>query len=575
VTPRSTGVTELATDVLVVGGGLAALRAAWSARQAGARVLVVVKRKLGQSGSSANTSGGFAAAWTDLDPADDPRQHYADTILGGGLVNERALARALAEEAPARLRELIEVGAQFQRRNGAYYLSPSGDHRRPRVLVPEHIRGTDLTLPLRAAVLATGVDVLENVLVVELLVDDGRVVGALGLRRDRAELVLVRAGATVLAAGGAGRLFSVTSNPVDVTGGGYALALQAGAVLRDMEFIQFYPWRCIRPFGSSRVPVQPSTFVSGARLYNGAGERFMEAYDPVRKEASTRDVSARGIFDQIRFGKAVDGGVVLDVSAVPDDVFRHENKKVVERLDPHGIDYRTIQLIIAPEAHFVMGGVLIDEWGAASRPGLYACGETAGGVHGGNRLNSNAVPETQVFGHRAGQAAARYAGAAAPGRLDDGSVARWARRLGAIRDERSDVSVGLKASLTAFRDAMWLGLGIVRTEAGLHKAAAHAAAIAADVAEMPLETLGELVAATELDHLAAAATASTASALLRTESRAAHYRDDHPETDPDWVATVVYASGRAERRALTVDPAEAGRLAPPPVRAPGADEFVE
>jgi fumarate reductase (CoM/CoB) subunit A len=323
------------------------------------------------------------------------------------------------------------------------------------------------------------------------------------------------------------------------------------------------------------VPVQPSTFVSGARLYNGAGERFMEAYDPVRKEASTRDVSARGIFDQIRFGKAVDGGVVLDVSAVPDDVFRHENKKVVERLDPHGIDYRTIQLIIAPEAHFVMGGVLIDEWGAASRPGLYACGETAGGVHGGNRLNSNAVPETQVFGHRAGQAAARYAGAAAPGRLDDGRVARWARRLGAIRDERSDVSVGLKASLTAFRDAMWLGLGIVRTEAGLHKAAAHAAAIAADVAEMPLETLGELVAATELDHLAAAATASTASALLRTESRAAHYRDDHPETDPDWVATVVYASGRAERRALTVDPAEAGRLAPPPVRAPGADEFVE
>jgi fumarate reductase (CoM/CoB) subunit A len=575
VTPRSTGVTELATDVLVVGGGLAALRAAWSARQAGARVLVVVKRKLGQSGSSANTSGGFAAAWTDLDPVDDPRQHYVDTILGGGLVNERALARALAEEAPARLRELIGVGAQFQRRNGAYYLSPSGDHRRPRVLVPEHIRGTDLTLPLRAAVLATGVDVLENVLVVELLVDDGRVVGALGLRRDRAELVLVRAGATVLAAGGAGRLFSVTSNPVDVTGGGYALALQAGAVLRDMEFIQFYPWRCIRPFGSSRVPVQPSTFVSGARLYNGAGERFMEAYDPVRKEASTRDVSARGIFDQIRFGKAVAGGVVLDVSAVPDDVFRHENKKVVERLDPHGIDYRTIQLIIAPEAHFVMGGVLIDEWGAASRPGLYACGETAGGVHGGNRLNSNAVPETQVFGHRAGQAAARYAGAAAPGRLDDGRVARWARRLGAIRDERSDVSVGLKASLTAFRDAMWLGLGIVRTEAGLHKAAAHAAAIAADVAEMPLETLGELVAATELDHLAAAATASTASALLRTESRAAHYRDDHPETDPDWVATVVYASGRAERRALTVDPAEAGRLAPPPVRAPGADEFVE
>ena len=575
MTVRSTAATTLATDVLVVGGGLAALRAAWSARQAGARVLVMVKRKLGQSGSSANTSGGFAAAWPALDPADDARQHYADTVVGGGFVNERPLARALAEEAPARLQELIEVGARFQQRNGHYYLSPSGDHRHPRVLVPEHVRGTDLTLPLRAAVLASGVDVVENVLVVELLVDDGRVVGALGIRRDRAELVVVQAGATILAAGGAGRLFSVTSNPVDVTGGGYALALHAGATLRDMEFIQFYPWRCIRPFGSSRVPVQPSTFVSGAKLYNAAGERFMEAYDPVRKEAATRDVSARAIFDQIRFGKAVDGGVVLDVSAVPDDVFRHENSKVVERLDPHGIDYRAIQLIIAPEAHFVMGGVLIDEEGGASRPGLYACGETAGGVHGGNRLNSNAVPETQVFGHRAGRAAARYAGAAGPGAVDERTLARWTRRLAAVRDEGSEVSAELKATLAAFRDAMWLGLGIVRTEAGLAKAAAQAEATEAQLGELRPETLGELVAATELGHLAVAARASAASALFRTESRAAHYREDHPETDPAWVATVTYANDRASRRPLAVDRDEVALLSRPTDRPPGADEFVE
>ena len=575
MTVRSTAATTLATDVLVVGGGLAALRAAWSARQAGARVLVMVKRKLGQSGSSANTSGGFAAASPALDPADDARQHYADTVVGGGFVNERPLARALAEEAPARLQELIEVGARFQQRNGHYYLSPSGDHRHPRVLVPEHVRGTDLTLPLRAAVLASGVDVVENVLVVELLVDDGRVVGALGIRRDRAELVVVQAGATILAAGGAGRLFSVTSNPVDVTGGGYALALQAGATLRDMEFIQFYPWRCIRPFGSSRVPVQPSTFVSGAKLYNAAGERFMEAYDPVRKEAATRDVSARAIFDQIRFGKAVDGGVVLDVSAVPDDVFRHENSKVVERLDPHGIDYRAIQLIIAPEAHFVMGGVLIDEEGGASRPGLYACGETAGGVHGGNRLNSNAVPETQVFGHRAGRAAARYAGAAGPGAVDERTLARWTRRLAAVREEGSEVSAELKATLAAFRDAMWLGLGIVRTEAGLAKATAQAEATEAQLGELRPETLGELVAATELGHLAVAARASAASALFRTESRAAHYREDHPETDPAWVATVTYANDRASRRPLAVDRDEVGRLSRPTDRPPGADEFVE
>ena len=341
-----------------------------------------------------------------------------------------------------------------------------------------------------------------------------------------------------------------------------------------MEFIQFYPWRLIRPFGSSRVPVQPSTFVSGARLYNAAGERFMEAYDPSRKEAATRDVSARGIFDQIRFGKAVDGGVVLDVSAVPDEVSATKSK-VVERLDPHGIDYRTIPLIIAPEAHFVMGGVLIDEGGASSRPGLYACGETAGGVHGGNRLNSNAVPETQVFGHRAGQAAARHAGAAARGAVDDGSLQRWTARLAAIRDESSEVSPELKAALTAFRDAMWLGLGIVRTEAGLSKAAAHAAATEERAAAMEPGTLGELVAATELGHLAAAARASAASALFRTESRAAHYREDHPDTDPAWIATVAYAGGRVWRCPLAVDPDEASTLARPAAGTPGADEFVE
>jgi fumarate reductase (CoM/CoB) subunit A len=563
------------TDVLVVGGGLAALRAALSARQAGARVLVAVKRKLGQSGSSANTSGGFAAACPELNPADDAWQHYADSVVGGGWVNERRLARVLAEEAPARLAELWEVGVRFQQRNGRYYLSPSGDHRQPRVLVPEHIRGTDLTLPLRAAVAAAGADVLENTLIVDLLVDDGRVVGAVGLMRDRAAACVIRAGATVLAAGGAGRLFSVTSNPVDVTGGGYALAIRAGAPLRDMEFIQFYPWRLIRPFGSSRVPIQPSTFVSGARLYNRRGERFMEAYDPVRKEASTRDVSARAIFDQIRFGLDVDGGVALDLSDVSDAQFRLENSKVTERLDPRGIDYRTIPLVLAPEAHFVMGGVLVDEWGAAALPGLYACGETAGGAHGGNRLNSNAVPETQVFGHRAGRAAAAGAGRPGNGRVDDDVLASWIARLKDVRSEASDVAPAWKECLTAFRRAMWLGLGIVRTAEGLGRALAEAGAVSERVAALPRETLGELVAALELEQLAAAGTACAASALLRTESRAAHYREDFPRTDPGWTCTVVYEGGRARRRPLVVDADEERRLAPAAPQAPRSDEFIE
>jgi fumarate reductase (CoM/CoB) subunit A len=563
-------------DVLVIGGGLAALRAALSARQCGANVLVAVKRKLGQSGSSANTSGGYAAAVTDLNPEDDPNQHFADTVVGGGWVNDRRMARALAEEAPARLQELWEIGAEFQRHNGRYYMSPSGDHRHARVLVPVHMRGTDMTLPLRAAVLAAGVQALENTLVAELLVDDGRVIGAVGIRRDRPEGCVIRAASTVLAAGGAGRMFAVTSNPVDVTGGGYALALRAGAPLRDMEFIQFYPWRCIRPFRGSRVPIQPSTFVSGGKLFNSRGARFMEAYDPVRKEATTRDVAARGIFDQIRFGLSVDGGVLLDVSDISDEQFRLENGKVIERLEPRGINYRDIPLIIAPEAHFVMGGVVTDEWGAAPLAGLYACGENAGGTHGGNRLNSNAVPETQVFGHRAGRAAAEAAlRTSRNARVDGRQVGPWADRLSRVRSGTVDASPEMDEILAYLQETIGLGLGIVRTADQLKMAAATADKIRERIASVSQESTGDVVAALELEHLCDVGRACAASALLRTESRAAHYREDCPNTDPQWLQTVVYGRGEAKTVSLIREPEEDRLLAPQPPRAPTPEEFVE
>jgi fumarate reductase (CoM/CoB) subunit A len=438
------------------------------------------------------------------------------------------------------------------------------------------MRGTDMTLPLRATVVASGAQLLENTVIAELLLDDGRVIGAVGIRRDRPEGCVIRAAATVLAAGGAGRMFPVTSNPVDVTGGGYALALRAGAPLRDMEFIQFYPWRCIRPFRGSRVPIQPSTFVSGAKLYNSRGERFMEAYDPVRREATTRDVAARGIFDQIRFGLSVDGGVLLDVSDVPDEQFRLENSKVIDRLEPRGIHYRDIPLIIGPEAHFVMGGVVTDEWAAAPLTGLYACGENAGGTHGGNRLNSNAVPETQVFGHRAGRSAAEAArGASRNGRLDERQVRRWADRLSRIRSHTVDASPEMDAILAHLQRTMELGLGIVRTSEQLKMASAEAGAIQERVASVRQESVGDLVAALELDHLCDVARACTASALLRTESRAAHYRDDCPKTDPEWVRTVVYEGGEARVVPLTREADEDRLLAPEPPRAPTPQEFVE
>lgn len=547
------------TDVLVIGGGLAGLRAALSARKAGAKVLIVGKRQVGRSGSSVNTTGGYAAVMSDLNPEDDERLHFVDTIIGGGYVNDRRLVHALAQDAPARLRELLEMGAEFRSKNGQYHLSPSGDHSQSRVMTPKNMRGIDLTVPLHEAVVAAGADFLENCAVLELLQDDDRIVGAVAVNRLTVEGYSINAGAVILAAGGAGRLFPVTSNPVDVCGAGYALALRAGARLRDMEFIQFYPWRLIRPFKSTRVPIQPSTFALGGRLYNSAGERFMEAYDPVRKESTTRDLSARGIADQISKGLSVEGGVVLDVSSVPDDRFRFENPKVVDLLARKNIDYRAIQLIVAPEAHYFMGGVDINENGATNLRGLYAAGENAGGVHGGNRLNSNSVPDTQVFGHRAGISAAAYAQTVTSARGDVAVVDALARKM-------SDVVVGeasseLELHGQRLRETMGMKLGLVRDRAGLDKAVVAADEIHATANATPARTHGDLIAAAELADLCETAAACAASALCRTESRSAHYRSDFPKEDSAWVQTVLYDRNGVSTRSIETDPEEGASLA--------------
>jgi len=546
------------TDVLVIGGGLAGLRAALSARQAGARVLVAGKRQVGRSGSSVNTTGGYAAVMRDLNPHDDEELHVIDTVIGGGFVNDRRLVRALAQDAPARLRDLLALGAAFRSENGHYHLSPSGDHTQDRVLVPQNMRGIDLTVPLREAAVAAGAAFLEDCAILDLLQDDGRVIGAAGVHRLRPEGYVIRAGAVVLAAGGAGRLFPTTSNPVDVCGSGYALALRAGAALRDMEFIQFYPWRLIRPFKATRVPIQPSTFALGGKLYNSAGERFMEAYDPERKESTTRDLSARGIADQISKGLAVEGGVVLDVSDVPDDRFRFENPKVIDLLARKSIDYRSIQLVVAPEAHYFMGGVDIDEHGGTGLPGLFAAGENAGGVHGGNRLNSNSVPDTQVFGHRAGLAAAAHAHARAsrPAAGDMTVVADLAYAL--ERVSPGEPAVEIEAAGERLRQIMNMRLGLVRDRAGLEQAIAATRTIHDEAAAMSPRSHGDLIALAELKDLCETALACAESALHRTESRAAHYRSDFPQTDAAWMRTVIYDRAGVRTRPIETDPDEVG-----------------
>lgn len=527
---------DVDADVLVIGGGLAGLRAAVAARVAGARVAIVVKGKLGRSGCSAMTTAGYAAALPGLGLGDSHEAYIADTLRGGARVGDRGLVEILCREAEVEIRRLEEIGAGFQLDGGRYRLSLSGDHSRARVLVTPNNLGTDLTIPLATHLESLGIQKLEFTMAVELLSGDDGVCGAVCFDLKKKAFLTVSAGATVVATGGAGRLFSVTSNPNDVTGDGFALAAAVGAQLRDMEFIQFYPWRCIDPFNKARVSIQPSTFVLGARLYNSRGARFMESFNPGGAEISTRDIGARGIFDQVRRGLGIAGGVRLDLSPLGPEEFVRSNPKVAKYLKSMDIDYATYPFIVSPEAHFWMGGLTIDRLGATSVRRLFAVGETAGGIHGANRLNSNALPDTQVFGARAGSRAA--------------DVARSGKKppIGGARRRWSDLGCGgeglseddLATRLAMLRDRMWSSLGIIRDADSMRQGRDDARTLGEELQRRGPDGAAAVRPWFELRFLCEVADLSLTSALFREESRGAHFRDDFPETDDArWQGSVM------------------------------------
>jgi len=532
----SVGVRELEVDVLILGAGLSALRAAIAAASAGSRVAVMTKGTAGRAGSSAITSAGFSVAIGETDPADSPESHFADTIRGGG-VNQRRLVEIFCAEAPARFWEMVGWGVEFERNpeTGKVLQYPSGDHSHPRTAVCAQHKGIGMTLPLKAV--AAGVVFLDRVIALDLMHDPSGVSGVVALDQLTLELLAVRARATILATGGIGQLYPVTSNPNDVTGDGLALAYRAGAQLVDMEFVQFYPWRLISHV-SGRMPVQPSSFVAGATLRNADNERFMLGYDPERGEATTRDIAARAIYTKILEGRGVNGGVRLDLSQIGLGEFVRLNPRVGRFFADHKLDLSGAELILAPEAHFLMGGVAIDENGRTSVPGLLAAGEVAGGADGGNRLDSNAIPAGQVFGRRAGLSAATDAAARGGADLGHEAMSRWARRLGQRQANGRSDGLERKDAKRRIKSLMLTAAGIRRDGVRLATGVREAETLSTDylaTADGPRAVL----AAIELENMALVASIVLQAAQFRTESRAAHYRDDYPDRDDGrWFANI-------------------------------------
>jgi L-aspartate oxidase len=495
------------TDFVVVGAGIAGLRAAIGLASEGARVLVVTKEALGESNTH-YAQGGIAVA---MSGAEDVALHLEDTVnAGDGLVNSEA-ARVLVEEGPLRVEELLRWGTDFDREAGKLMLTREGAHSRNRIL---HAHGDATGAEIGRSLLRHArsmkqITLLEWTTTVSLDADDGPVAGMRLLDRDGV-LRDIRVRAVLLASGGAGQVYSDTTNPAVATGDGIAMAWRSGAEISDMEFYQFHPTALSLP-GVPRFLLSEALRGEGAYLRNARGERFMERYHPLL-ELAPRDVVARAI---TREGMGSDGAtlpVYLDMRHVTNIDPHTRFPGISGFLGEHGLDLRRDLIPVRPAAHYLMGGVRTDVEGRTSLKGLYAAGEVAcTGVHGANRLASNSLLEGLVFGARAAEAMS-------------GEESRPTTKSPAPHQQPGPTK-DLAEVRNRLQQSMWQNAGLLRDAPGLK---AGLAEISGPSPENPGELSRSLL---ELGNLQTVGELILRSALAREESRGAHFRNDFPQRD--------------------------------------------
>jgi succinate dehydrogenase / fumarate reductase flavoprotein subunit len=557
-------------DVLVVGAGGAGLRAAIEAAQRGASVGLVCKSLLGKA-HTVMAEGGVAAALAHVDPKDTWQVHFRDTMVGGKLLNNPRMAELHAKEAPDRVRELEAWGAVFDRtRDGRILQRPFGGHSYPRLAHVGDRTGLEMIRTLQDRAVAAGITVYMECTITHLLSRPDRVKGAFGYWRTTGEPVLFPAKAIVLATGGIGRAYEVSSNSWEYSGDGQALALLAGAELIDMEFVQFHPTGMVWPPGVRGLLVTEAVRGEGGILRNKDGERFMWKYLPEDRrheyaatdeeasrwvdalsagrttdarrppELSTRDNVSRAIYTEVREGRgSPHGGVFLDISYLPADHVRRKLPSMYEQFkELADVDITAGPMEVGPTTHYIMGGIRVDaETGATTRPGLFAAGEVSGGMHGANRLGGNSLSDLLVFGQRTGAgAAADAATQAGETYVDPVAVRAAAAELAApLTPGTGEDPYRLHEELQSL---MQTYVGIFRTEQDLDEAIVRLASlrrrwpglrVSGGRAYNPGWGL-----VYELRNMLIASEAIARSAKQRRESRGAHSRIDFPEPDGKW-----------------------------------------
>src|SRR6202171_2206686 len=412
-------------DVLVIGAGGAGLRAAIEALAQGVSVGVVCKSLLGKA-HTVMAEGGIAAAMANVDAADDWRTHFRDTMRGGKFLNNWRMAQLHAQEAPERVHELEQWGALFDRTPDGNILQRAfGGHTFKRLCHVGDRTGLEMIRTLQDRGVHQGIDVYMECAITRLLKDGDRVAGAFGYWRENGRFVVFKAKSIVIATGGIGKAWSITSNSWEYTGDGMALAYDAGAELLDMEFVQFHPTGMVWPPGVQGILVTEAVRGEGGILRNKLGERFMERYDPQKMELSTRDVVARAIYTEVREGRGSEhGGAYLDISQKPAEFVKRKLPSMYHQfLELADVDITKQPMEVAPPCHYMMGGIRVEaETAQSTLPGLFAAGEAAAGLHGANRLGGNSLSDLLVFGRRAGLAAADHADKAGSVNIDPQEV---------------------------------------------------------------------------------------------------------------------------------------------------------
>ena len=580
-------------DVLIIGAGGAGLRAAIAAVDAGASVGVVCKSLLGKA-HTVMAEGGMAASLAHVDDRDSWSTHFRDTMVGGRLLNNPRMAELHAKEAPDRVRELETWGAVFDRtKDGRILQRPFGGHTYPRLAHVGDRTGLELIRTLQDRTVASGVEVYMEVIITRLAVGEDGMLGAIGYRRVDGVPVAFPARAIILATGGVGRSFAVTSNSWESAGDGHALAYRAGAELIDMEFVQFHPTGMVHPPGVRGLLVTEAVRGEGGILRNAEGERFMWRYLPEDRrheyaatdeearawvdaltdgrqtddrrppELSTRDNVARAIYTEVKEGRgSPNGGVYLDISYLPAERVRRKLPSMYEQFkELADVDITTGPMEVGPTMHYMMGGIRVAaEVGTTTRPGLYAAGEVAAGLHGSNRLGGNSLTDLLVFGRRAGESAAAAVGSLPPiASLPEDFVAESIAAMKAPLERANGEDPNrLHEELQATMQSL---VGIFRTEADLVEAVHRIEGYKARWAELKVQGPRRFNPTWdlyfELRNMITVSEAIARSALERTESRGAHSRLDHVGMSDEWdvvnVATGRDADAMSVRRTPTAE----------------------